>query len=75
MKTYSITYVPRTITAKKVPNTSGRTFTFLVREPQLYFGNRAEGRVLAGIKAQSSSGKIRSFRFDRIRAMAPTVRP
>lgn len=71
MKHYSITYVPETLTAKKVPNTSGHTYTFIVREPQFYFGNRAEGRTVVGIKAQSSSGKIRSFRFDRVRSIAP----
>lgn len=71
MKHYSITYVPETLTAKKLPNVGHRTYTFIVREPQFYFGNRAEGRVVAGIKAQSSTGKIRSFRFDRVRSMAP----
>jgi hypothetical protein len=71
MRHYSITYVPATVTAAKIPNISGRTYTYIVREPELYFGNRAEGRIVAGIKAQSPTGKIRSFRFDRVRSMAP----
>jgi hypothetical protein len=68
---HSVTYVPATLTAKKVPNASGRTYAYIVREPQFYFGNRAEGRVVVGFKAQSASGKIRSFRFDRIQSFVP----
>lgn len=73
MKHYSITYVPETLTAKKIPNEEGRTYTYIVREPEWHFGNREEGRVCVGVTAQSDSGKIRSFRLDRIRSMAPAL--
>lgn len=73
MQTYSVTYVPQTLTAKKLPNTEGRTYTFLVREPKWHFGNRYEGRVCVGMTAQSATGKIRSFRFDRIRSFVPVI--
>ena len=70
---FAITYRPAKI--NKVPNIHGRTHVFLVRNPQYTFTNRKEhdGKRIVGFTAHSSTGKIRSFRFDRIVSTAPLV--
>jgi hypothetical protein len=71
--TFAITYRPAKI--NKVPNIHGRTYVFLVRNPQYTFTNKKEenGSRIVGMTAHSSSGKIRSFRFDRIVSQVPVA--
>jgi|TARA_R110000782_G_scaffold142686_1_gene235398 hypothetical protein len=69
----AITYRPATM--RGLSNLHNRTFVFLVRNPQYTFSNFMEdkGVRIKGVTAHSSTGKIRSFRFDRIVSMVPVA--
>jgi len=69
----TITYRP--VKVKGSPNLTKRTYVYLVRNPQYTFTNYKEdkGVRVKGVTAHSTSGKIRSFRFDRIVSMVPAI--
>lgn len=68
---FAITYRP--VKHKGFLNLSNRTYVYHVRSPQYTFTNHKEdkGTRIKGVTAHSSTGKIRSFRFDRILSQVP----